>query len=64
MQGTKNIGHAEDRQRHTSCGYLGTGVLPVKAAAGVAKHYALDDLDPEWHALLNELDDRLIMQVP
>ena len=38
-------------------------MVPVQAAARVAKHYALDDLDPEWHALLNELDDRLIMQV-
>ena len=32
-------------------------------AAGVAQAYALDDLDNDWQALLNELDDRLIMQV-
>ena len=32
-------------------------------AAGVAQAYALDDLDSDWQALLNELDDRLIMQV-
>jgi hypothetical protein len=32
-------------------------------AAGVAQAYALDDLDNAWQALLNELDDRLIMQV-
>ncbi|BDA47625.1 hypothetical protein COCOBI_10-4740 [Coccomyxa sp. Obi] len=30
-----------------------------KAAAGVAPAYDLDDLDDEWKALLNELEDRL-----
>jgi len=30
-----------------------------QAAAGVAAAYDLDDLDDEWKALLNELEDRL-----
>lgn len=42
-----------------------SGSLEVKmlwnaqAAAGVAPAYDLDDLDDEWKALLNELEDRL-----
>ena len=31
----------------------------AQAAAGVAPAYDLDDLDDEWKALLNELEDRL-----
>ncbi|CAK0783139.1 hypothetical protein CVIRNUC_006335 [Coccomyxa viridis] len=33
-----------------------------KAAAAVAPAYDLDDLDDEWKALLNELEDRLLQQ--
>ena len=39
-----------------------TGIMMVsiaQAAAGVAPAYDLDDLDDEWKALLNELEDRL-----
>ena len=32
----------------------------MQAAAAVAQAYDLDDLDDEWHALLNELEDRLL----
>ena len=32
----------------------------MQAAAAVAQAYDLDDLDDEWKALLNELEDRLL----
>ena len=32
----------------------------LQAAAAVAQAYDLDDLDDEWKALLNELEDRLL----
>ena len=35
-------------------------VVYLQAAAAVAQAYDLDDLDDEWKALLNELEDRLL----
>lgn len=35
-------------------------VCMLQAAAAVAQAYDLDDLDDEWKALLNELEDRLL----
>lgn len=35
----------------------------MQAAAAVAQAYDMDDLDDEWHALLNELEDRLLQVV-
>ncbi len=32
----------------------------MQAAAAVAQAYDMDDLDDGWHALLNELEDRLL----
>ena len=37
-----------------------TMYLTMQAAAAVAQAYDLDELDDEWKALLNELEDRLL----